>query len=123
MKSVVIAGVGPGLSAALARRFARAGAALGLISRREDHLTPVAREVEALGARSASAAADVGDAAQLNAAISSIARTLGDAHTFIYNAGGFTMGSVLDLEPAELERIFRVGCTGALIGARAVLPA
>ena len=42
-------GVGPGLGASLARRFAAGGYAIGLVSRRETSLQPVQKQLEEKG--------------------------------------------------------------------------
>ena len=47
MEAAIIAGVGPGTGAALARAFAREGYAVGLLSRRAESSGPVAEEIGA----------------------------------------------------------------------------
>lgn len=46
----VVVGVGPGLGAALARRFAT-GYAVALLARKEEYLTHLVQEIESSGGR------------------------------------------------------------------------
>ena len=48
-KIAVVIGVGPGLGAALGRRFAREGFRVALAARREDRIAPLAGELAGLG--------------------------------------------------------------------------
>lgn len=122
-ESCIVVGVGPGLGAAIARRFARGGFAIGLVSRSEKSTSPVAAEIAAAGGKSVSAHADVGDEASLTAAIGSITTALGAPSVLVYNASGFGMASFLDLTVKDFETSFRTSCIGGVIAAKAVLPA
>ena len=44
----------------------------------------------------------------------SVASDLGDPSLVVYNASGMVRGSVLDLDPALVEKAWRVGCLGGL---------
>jgi NAD(P)-dependent dehydrogenase (short-subunit alcohol dehydrogenase family) len=116
--NAAIVGVGPGLGAALARRFARGGFDVALMARSEASLAPVAAEVTALGRRATSIAVDAGDAASVDAAF----KRAGDIDVLIYNAGAFRMGLVAETPPEEFDRCLRINCTGGFLAARAVLP-
>ncbi len=48
-KVAVVVGVGPGLGAAVARRFAREGFTLGLVARKAESSEPVRAEIEQQG--------------------------------------------------------------------------
>lgn len=48
---VVVAGVGPGLGAALARKFANEGTAVALLARSVDYLNVLGEELRQLGTR------------------------------------------------------------------------
>jgi NAD(P)-dependent dehydrogenase (short-subunit alcohol dehydrogenase family) len=112
--TAVVVGVGPGLGAALVRAFAREG------------YTVVA------AARSASSLQDFDDANKADRVVpvdcdatSQVdvdrvfgkAAAVGPTEVAIFNAGAFVRGSVLDTDPAEFERCWRVGCfAGFLVG-------
>src|SRR6185437_3562881 len=59
---IVITGGTAGIGRAIARRFAREGNRIGLISRDQSALEETQRELEGLGAKVAMAATDVADA-------------------------------------------------------------
>src|SRR5579863_2683419 len=119
----VVVGAGPGLGAAIARRFAREGCSIGLVSRSSASTAPIAEAVAALGAKVASVQADVGDEVQMRRAFETIGGTLGAPSILAYNASGFGMKPFLELTPADFETSFRSSCLGAVIAVKAVLPA
>jgi len=55
----LIAGVGPGTGAALARAFARASYAIGLLSRRAESSNPLAKEIAFSGGQALAVPTDV----------------------------------------------------------------
>ena len=119
----VVVGVGPGLGSAAARRFAREGYRVALVARRADSLTPTAEAIAAAGGASIPVLADASSPASLSAAFAEIRDKLGDPDVLVYNASGFHMGTVLDVTPEQLEACWRVGCLGAFVAAREVVPA
>ena len=48
---------------------------------------------------------------------------LGDPEVFVYNAGAFQMGGILDLSPEKFDECFKANCAGAFYAAQQVLPA
>ena len=64
-KNLVIIGAGPGLAAAIARRFADAGFAIGLIARDDAVLAELSDQLTSDGATCFVARADVTDAEEL----------------------------------------------------------
>jgi NAD(P)-dependent dehydrogenase (short-subunit alcohol dehydrogenase family) len=111
----LIVGVGPGLGAALARRFAQGGLAVAVAARRVDALSELAREIG--GRAYACDATEEDSVSQLFAAVE---RDLGRPTVVVYNAGAFSPGSVLEINAAEFERCWRALCLGGfLVGQRA----
>ncbi|MBI4888510.1 MAG: SDR family NAD(P)-dependent oxidoreductase [Acidobacteria bacterium] len=119
----VVVGVGPGLGAALGRRFARAGFAVGLMARREEALRAIETEINDKGGRAAAIPVDAGDPAALAAAFVRVRSVLGAPTVLVYNAGAFVPGGILDLSPEALETSWRTCCYGAFLATREVLPA
>ncbi|MEO7037685.1 MAG: SDR family NAD(P)-dependent oxidoreductase [Polyangiaceae bacterium] len=68
MSTAAVLGVGPGLGAALARRFARGEFDVALMARSEASLASVELEVTSLGRRARSILVDAGDNASVAAA-------------------------------------------------------
>ena len=83
---LVVVAAGPGLGRAVALRFAREGAAVGLVARSADRLDDLVAELTAAGARAvATAAADVADEAGLRRAMADLRAALGEANALVYN--------------------------------------
>jgi NAD(P)-dependent dehydrogenase (short-subunit alcohol dehydrogenase family) len=115
----LITGVGPGTGAALARRFARGGYRVAMLARNGDRLAALERELP--GARGF--VCDVGDPAAVTETVAAVRRDLGEPRVLVHNAVGGTFGGFLDIDPADLERNFRVNTMALLHLARALVPA
>ena len=122
MPSTYVLGVGPGLGAAIARRFSRAGHAVALMARTPKSTSSVQAEIEVAGGRVTSIEVDATDPASVKAGCERARAEIGPADVFVYNAGAFQMGGILDLTPEDFERCFRANCSGAFFGAQCVLP-
>jgi NAD(P)-dependent dehydrogenase (short-subunit alcohol dehydrogenase family) len=122
-KIAAVLGVGPGLGAAVARRFAREGYAVALLARRPEALQDVERDIAAAGGKAASFAADASDPASVAAAFAAMRARLGDPGVFVYNAGAFVPGGILDVTAEQFESAWRANCLGAFLAAREVVPA
>jgi NAD(P)-dependent dehydrogenase (short-subunit alcohol dehydrogenase family) len=116
-----VVGVGPGLGAALARRFAQ-GYAVAIIARKAEYLKSLAAELRATGAQILEVPADIGDRAQVEAAFTLIREQLGPPEVLLYNAGSGTFGTITDITPEQYEDIWRVNAYGAFLSAKAVVP-
>lgn len=77
MSTLAIVGAGPGLGAAVARRFGREGFAIALVSRDQAKLDAMAAELVDDGVTARGYSADVRDAAALEAALTTAADDLG----------------------------------------------
>jgi NAD(P)-dependent dehydrogenase (short-subunit alcohol dehydrogenase family) len=122
-KVAAILGVGPGLGAAVARRFAREGFAVALMARNEDGLSGIRQEIEEDGGAALSISADATDPASVEVAFGRVRDEVGDPEVFVYNAGAFQMGGVLEIPPERFDECFRANCAGAFYAAQQVLPA
>lgn len=116
-------GVGPGLGAAVVRRFAREGFAVGLMARGKESLAAAQEEVEGTGGTAQAVTTDATDAASVASAFDRVREELGEPEVFVYNAGAFQMGGILELSPEQFDDCFRANCSGAFYGAQQVLPA
>jgi NAD(P)-dependent dehydrogenase (short-subunit alcohol dehydrogenase family) len=118
----IIVGVGPGLGAALARRFAAEGMAVALAARKAEKLKDLARET---GGRAYGC--DATSESDVDALFAQVGRELGPPQLVVFNAGGFVRKPIAELEAAEVEAVWRSSCLGGfLVGraaARAMLPA
>jgi NAD(P)-dependent dehydrogenase (short-subunit alcohol dehydrogenase family) len=109
----LIVGAGQGLSAALARLFAREGMRVALASRNPDKLAALCKET---GARAF--ACDVVDAAQVRQLFSAVDQGLGEPDVVVYNPSARVRGPITELDPAEVERALAVCAFGAFLVAQ-----
>lgn len=119
----VVMGVGPGLGAAVARRFAAGGHHLALMARDPAHAEPVRERITAAGGRALVVPADAEDPASVADAFARVRTDLGDPDVFVYNAGSFVRGGITEITPGQFESTWRTNCMGAFLGAREALPA
>jgi NAD(P)-dependent dehydrogenase (short-subunit alcohol dehydrogenase family) len=117
----VVVGVGPGLGASLARRFAQ-GYAVAIVARRPEYLQSLAGEIRAAGGQVLEVPANVGDRAQVEAAFKTIRERLGSPEVLLYNAGSGTWGTVIDITPEQYEETWRINAYGAFLSAKEVAP-
>jgi len=121
-KIALVIGAGPGLGAAVARRFAREGFSVGVVARSRDTVEPIARAIAEAGGHARAFAADVTDPDAVAALFATVRGDLGAPDVLIYNASAFLPGSILDVSPEDFERCWKAGCYGAFLCAREVLP-
>lgn len=117
-KVALVAGVGEGTGAALARRFHADGWRVALLARDTRVTQGLADELS--GARAY--ACDVGDAASVEAAMAGIRADLGEVDALLYNAGGGSFGGIDDITAEQFETTWRVCALGSLLLSKAVLP-
>jgi NAD(P)-dependent dehydrogenase (short-subunit alcohol dehydrogenase family) len=115
----VVAGVGPGNGAALARRFAEAGYAIAMLARSRRTLDELQGEIE--GARGY--VCDVGSSDDVTRAFAAIRADLGDVDALLYNAGSGVFAGVESITPEQFENSWRVNAYGALLCSQQVIPA
>lgn len=121
--TALIVGTGPGLGLSLARRFGREGYAVAMVARRQPVLAELAAQLESLGPRLKTYAADATDPAAVGEVCAATLRDLGEPSVLIYNAGSYLPGGIADITPEQFEAAWKTGCMGAFLFARALLPA
>ena len=114
----VVVGAGPGLGAALARRFARAGMRVAVARRDIASLGPLLAE---LGSNAKGYACDATDERAVTELFTAVSKDLGAPRLVVFNAGAFVRKGILDTSAEEFERCWRVACMGGfLVGREAV---
>jgi UDP-glucose 4-epimerase len=121
-KAVIVTGAASGIGAALARRFGRAGAKLGLLDRDAPGLERLAAELREAGRAVSSAVCDVTDAAGSRRAIEDLAADLGAIDVLINNVGITHLSRFADTDVEVLRRVVDVNLFGAIHCTKAALP-
>ena len=117
----LVTGVGPetGTGAEIAKRFAEGGYQVAMLARNEENLATLAGKYDGAHAYPC----DVGDLDALVGAIDRVKAELGAPAVVIHNALRATRGPLLEQDPEDLERNFRVNTTALLYLAQNTLPA
>jgi NAD(P)-dependent dehydrogenase (short-subunit alcohol dehydrogenase family) len=117
----VVVGVGAGLGAALARRFASAYT-VALVARGAGKLEELAGEIKAAGGHAIAVPADVSKAGEIEAAFARIREEIGETDVLLYNAAMRPYGRLMETKPSTFENTWRVGAFGAFLCSQAVVP-
>ncbi len=119
--TAVVTGATHGIGRAVVDALVARGARVGCVARSADDLAELAG---ALGrpAQVAVARADVGNRAEIDGALATLASALGPIDVLVNNAGVGLYGPVLRLDPADAERLMRTNYLGTVYATCAVLP-
>lgn len=120
-KVALVTGGYGGVGAAVARRLARAGAAVALTGRNQAALAAV--DLGAGEGRALRLLLDVRDPAAWEAAVRRVLAERGRLDVLVNNAGVIAPGALESLPADEVERQIRVNLLGTAFGCRAVIPA
>lgn len=117
----LIVGAGSGLSASLARLFAREGMSVALAARNVDKLSALCAET---GAQAYACDATQADA--VRKLFEDVERAMGAPELVIYNASGRVRGPLVELDPAQVQQAIAVTAFGGFLvaqeAARRMLP-
>jgi len=116
-ETVLIVGAGPGLSASVARRFAKEGAQVALAARHPEKLQDLAA---ALGARTYGC--DVADRSSVDFLLAQVTADLGTPDVVMFNASGRVRGAFTELDPEAVKQALLVSCYGGYLVCNAVVP-
>ncbi|KAI9832252.1 MAG: hypothetical protein M1819_004430 [Sarea resinae] len=121
----IVAGVGPGTGASVARRFAAAYPVV-LLARNAENYDPLVKEINSSGGKAIGISTDVADLKSVTSAFEQIANGFGkDAGlaAAVFNVGGrFIRKPFLELTLDEFESGFDANGRGAYLFSRATLP-
>ncbi|MCO4888496.1 2-hydroxycyclohexanecarboxyl-CoA dehydrogenase [Cupriavidus sp. WGtm5] len=121
-KTVIVTGGGGGIGGATCLRFARAGAAVGVLDLNPEAGERVAAQIRDAGGRALAVRCDITDRASVEAAVAAVEQELGPIDVLVNNAGWDVFRPFVKTEPAQWERLIAINLTGALHMHHAVLP-
>jgi NAD(P)-dependent dehydrogenase (short-subunit alcohol dehydrogenase family) len=113
LKTALIVGVGPGLSASLARLFAKHGLQVAMAARNPDKLKKLAEETAG-----ATFACDSTEPEEVAALFDVVIATQGVPDIVVYNASARAHGPVTDLDPVAVARAIAVSGYGGFLVAQ-----
>lgn len=119
-KCVIVTGASSGIGAAAARQFAAEGACVVLVARRKEALNAIARDIGA--DRALVVAADVTDAAAMEAMLERTQAHFGRVDILVNNAGCHARGRLEQRSPDELAQMVDVNLKAPVMLCRLVLP-
>ena len=111
-RTAVIAGVGPGLGASIARKFVAEGCAVGLFARPSDFIDNLAADLNEEGDALA-VQTDITDAEAVAAGFEEVRAAFGPVDVLVNHASGGAWKRLMDLSGEEFEQALAVGPQGS----------
>lgn len=119
----VVTGGGNGIGRAVALAFAEAGGKVACLDFDRAAAERAAGEIEAKGGKALGLGCDVSVEAQVKSAVDRAVAALGPVRAMLHAAAPHDpSGTVLEMDPAEWNRVLAIQLTGAFFVSRAVLP-
>ncbi len=118
----LVTGVGPGLGASLARRFAREGLAVGLVARHPSFIEELAREIAEAGGKAVALVADVSRPAEVQAAVKRLRSELGPIGMLLHNASSSAGEGLRGTTVEDFESSWRIATLGGFVCAQETAP-
>jgi meso-butanediol dehydrogenase / (S,S)-butanediol dehydrogenase / diacetyl reductase len=119
-RRVIVTGAGRGIGQATAQRFAAEGADVMLIGRTASTLDNTARLITNESGRAWTRTADVGDAAQVDAAVAAAAERWGGVDVLVNNAGIDDETPFLEIDRQRWQAVITTNLTGPFLMSQAV---
>ncbi|MET3890269.1 NAD(P)-dependent dehydrogenase (short-subunit alcohol dehydrogenase family) [Bosea sp. OAE506] len=123
MNHAVIAGYGPGMGAALARRFASEGYSISLLARGRAALDEAVTAFADQGIIARGFEVDLSQPSVIQCALAEVAAATSDPDVLIYNAARWREAATMALSPQDFAQDLSLAITGALVCAQSVYPA
>src|SRR4051794_31577758 len=122
-KVALVTGAGSGIGKAAALRMAKAGAAIGALSRTEAEVRQTAAEIETAGGKAVPLAADVSNADQMREGIEQLVSRFGRLDIVFANAGINGVWAPIDeIQPDEWDRTINTNLRGAYLTIHYAVP-
>jgi NAD(P)-dependent dehydrogenase (short-subunit alcohol dehydrogenase family) len=111
-QTVLVTGGGTGIGRGIAIEFARLGASVAIVSRKQEHRDAGVAAVEAVGGRAFATAADIRYPDQISAAFDAIEGALGPVSVLVNNAAGNFAVSAEKMSPNAWRAVTQIVLDG-----------
>jgi 3-oxoacyl-[acyl-carrier protein] reductase len=118
----LITGASRGIGLAIAQTLGAMGAQLALCARNAERLQQAEEKLRQAGCRTIAAAADVTDAAAVEAFVGRVNEELGEIDILVNNAGVGVFSALHELSEADWDRVMNTNLKGVYLCSRAVAP-
>ena len=119
-RTAIVTGGARGIGAAVARRLAADGNAVGVIDLDDADCADTVSAIADAGGRAVAVAADVSDAAAVEAAVSRVAEELGAPTILVNNAGIIRDNLLFKMSEQDWDSVLAVHLRGAFLMSREV---
>jgi NAD(P)-dependent dehydrogenase (short-subunit alcohol dehydrogenase family) len=119
---IVITGASSGIGLVTAKMAGARGARVVLAARNARDLERAVEQIRAAGGRAVHVVADVSDEAQVQSIADAAVHEFGRIDTWVNDAGVSIYGHTMDVEVADMRRLFDVTFWGTVFGSRAAVP-
>jgi 2-hydroxycyclohexanecarboxyl-CoA dehydrogenase len=122
VKVALVTGAATGIGAAISRRLARDGIAVGVLDILIDEARKVADQIGGAGGKAIPLQADITNREQVKAALARLREAFGPITILVNNAGITGMVSFEELTDAQWDKMFEVNTKGTFIVSQLVVP-
>jgi 3-oxoacyl-[acyl-carrier protein] reductase len=116
----LVTGAARGIGAAVARRLASDGAALGVLDLEESNCAATVDAITSAGGKAIALGADVSNAEQITAAVDRLAKEFGSVDILVNNAGVTRDNLLFKMTEQDWDTVVAVHLKGAFLASKAV---
>ena len=121
-RRAIVTGAASGIGKAIARVYAREGAAVAIADLNKDAAEATARELQASGGRAMGVAMDVTRESDVNAGVAAVVAAFGGVDILVSNAGIQIVHPLEEFSYDEWKTLMAIHVDGAFLTTRACLP-
>ncbi|MDO5366837.1 SDR family oxidoreductase [Kocuria sp.] len=118
----IVTGASSGIGRATALQLAEHGAAVSLVARRQDRLDDLASAIAHAGGMAYAIPTDITDRTQAEHAVAQTVERFGRLDILVNNAGYMILGTVVDADVDQWDRMIAINQQGLLYMTKAALP-